>query len=304
MAWLFRLPFGAQDCIFISRIDSLMSIDPKRSGVVFQKLERDLVKLSSKPRADNVHGFRTATRRLQILLGELSPKLDRSQKKLLKLLGRIRKRAGKVRDLDVQLAALRSLKVPREPRRKTQLVNHLIELRGRQEKKLRKGVGKETVREIRKRLKRAAKSFNPEAGRDPLLVARGMMAKINGSDAPVSEALLHQYRILSKRARYAAEFANESTEAEQFIAGVKRMQDALGDWHDWFTLTQTAGNNLGEVRESPMVAELHNVTGAKFRHAVALLSHMRAKSAGADRPVAQGEPRTPAKEPRQSAPAA
>jgi CHAD domain-containing protein len=298
------LPFGAQDCIFISRIDSLMPVDPKRSRVVFQRLERDLVKLSSKPRADNVHGFRTATRRLQILLGALSPTLDRSQKKLLKLLGHIRKRAGKVRDLDVQLAALRSLKVPREPRRKTQLVNHLIELRGRQEKKLRKAVGKETVREIRKRLKRAAKSFNPEAGCDPLLVARGMLAKINRSDAPVSEALLHQYRILSKRARYAAEFANESTEAEQFIAGVKRVQDALGDWHDWLTLTQTAGKNLGEVRESPIVAELHNVTGAKFRHAVAVLSHLRAKSAAADRPVAQAEARTPAKEPRQSAPAA
>ena len=30
--------------------------------------------------------------------GELSPKMDRNQKKLLKLLGRIRKRAGKVRE--------------------------------------------------------------------------------------------------------------------------------------------------------------------------------------------------------------
>lgn len=255
-----------------------MAIDSKRSAVVFQKLERDLVKLSSKPRADNVHGFRTATRRLQILLGELSPSLDRSQKKLLKLLSRVRKRAGKVRDLDVQLIALRSLKVPREPRRKTQLVNHLIELRGRQEKKLRKAVGKETVREIRKRLRRAAKDFDPKTSRDPLAVARGMLAEINRSEAPVSEALLHQYRILTKRARYAAEFAVESGDAQQFIAGVKRAQDALGDWHDWLTLMQTANKNLGDVRESPLVAELHNVTGAKFRHAVAVLSEMRAKT--------------------------
>lgn len=252
-----------------------MSIAPKRSHAVFQKLERDLVKLSSKPRAKNVHGFRTGTRRLQILLGELSPKLDRGQKKLLKQLGRIRKRAGKLRDLDVQLAALRSLKIPREPRRKTQLVNHLIEVRGRQEEKLRKEAGKNEVRDLRKRLKRAEKDFKPDASRDPLAVARAMLAEINRSDAPVSEALLHQYRILTKRARYAAEFANESKDAEQFIAGVKRVQDALGDWHDWLTLTQTAKENLGEVRESPLVAELHNVTGAKFRRAVAALSHMR-----------------------------
>jgi CHAD domain-containing protein len=252
-----------------------MSIPPERSRVVFQKLEEDLVKLSSKPRADSVHRFRTGTRRLQILLGELSPKLDRSQKKLLKQLGRIRKRAGKVRDLDVQLAALRSLKIPREPRRKTQMVNHLIELRSQQEKKLRKAVDDDGVSEILKRLKRASKNFKPEASRDPLAVAKGMLEAINRSDAPVTEAVLHQYRILSKRARYAAEFAERSPEAEQFVAAIKRIQDALGDWHDWLTLTQTASDHLGEVRESSLVAELHNVTGAKFRHAVAVLAQMR-----------------------------
>lgn len=262
-----------------------MPIAPKRCHVVFHKLEQDLVKLSSKPRAENVHRFRTGTRRLQILLGELSPKLDRGQNKLLKLLGRVRKRAGKVRDLDVQLAALRSLKIPREPRRKTQMVNHLIELRGRQEKKLHNAVDEDTVREIRKRLKRASKDFNPEASRDPLAVATGMLSRIDPA-APVTEALLHQYRILGKRARYAAEFARPSAEAEQFIAGLKRMQDVLGDWHDWLTLTLTASEHLGEVRESSLVAELHNVTGAKFRHAVAVLSEMR----GPARPKAGAAP--------------
>jgi CHAD domain-containing protein len=264
-----------------------MSIAPKRSRVVFQKLEQDLVKLSSKPRAENVHRFRTGTRRLQILLGELSPGLDRSQKKLLKMLGRIRKRAGKVRDLDVQLTALRSLKIPREPRRKTQMVNHLIELRGQQEKKLRKAVDDDTVCDIRKRLKRASKNFNPENSRDPLAVARGMLDGIHRADAPVTEALLHQYRILSKRARYAAEFAAESPEAVEFIAAIKRIQDALGDWHDWLTLTQTASEHLGEVRESSLVAELHNVTGAKFRHGVTVLSQMRGARGSAKPAAAQ-----------------
>jgi CHAD domain-containing protein len=254
-----------------------MSIDPKRSREVFRKLERDLIKLSSKPQADSVHRFRTGTRRLQILLGELSSKLDRNEKKLLKLLSRIRKRAGKVRDLDVQSAALRSLKVPREPRRKTQLVNQLIELRAQQEKKLRKAVDGTTVREIRKRLKRAARRFNPEASPDPLAVARRMLQRLDSAAEPLTEAVLHQYRILSKRARYAAEFAIPSPEAEQFIAELKRIQDASGDWHDWLTLTQTANQHLGDVRESPLVAELHNVTGAKYRHAVAVLSQMRGK---------------------------
>jgi CHAD domain-containing protein len=305
MRRLFRVAFSPVRLYFhLPESIPFMPIAPKRSHIVFQKLEQDLVKLCSKPRAENVHRFRTGTRRLQILLGELSPKLDRSQKKLLKQLGRIRKRAGKVRDLDVQLAALRTLKMPREPRRKTQLVNHLIELRGRQEEKLRKAVEEDTVGEIRKRLKRANKNFKPEASHDPLAVGRSMLEKIGRGDSPVNEALLHEYRILSKRARYAAEFAEKSTEAEQFIAGIKRLQDVLGDWHDWLTLTQTASEHLGEVRESALVAELHNVTGAKFRYAVAVLSQMRARGPAKPAAAAQVPAHVAARKSRPSASAA
>jgi CHAD domain-containing protein len=251
-----------------------MPIDSKRSRAVFQKLEADLVKLSSKTPAQNVHRFRTGTRRLQILLGEFSPQLDRNQKKLLKMVGRIRRRAGKLRDLDVQLAALRSLKVAQEPRRKTQLVNHLIEMRARREKKLRKSVDAETVREVRKRLQQVRKNFKPDANRDALVVAKNLLKRMDAA-APVTEEWLHRYRVLTKRARYAAEFAGNSSEAHRFIAQLKRVQDALGDWHDWLTLTQSASENLGDLRESALVAELQNVTGAKFRHAISLLAQVR-----------------------------
>src|ERR1700683_3676423 len=144
-----------------------MSITSDRSKLAFTKTERALLKLSSGQGPESVHGFRTNSRRLEVLLEQLLPQRERNQKKLLKMLNRIRKRAGKVRDLDVQLAALRSLKVPREPRRKTQLVNHLIEERSQQEKKLRKEAAKETVREIRKRLKRAGKDFDPKKSQEP-----------------------------------------------------------------------------------------------------------------------------------------
>src|SRR5690242_16673108 len=113
-----------------------MLISPERTQFVFEKLDRDLRRLQSARSAESVHGFRTTTRRLQTLLEELMPERNRDQKKLLKLLDRLRKRAGKVRDLDVQLAALRSLKIPEQPRRKTQLMQGLIGLRAEQERKL------------------------------------------------------------------------------------------------------------------------------------------------------------------------
>jgi CHAD domain-containing protein len=252
-----------------------MSIAPERCRLIFQKLERDLVKLHSSQTPESVHSFRTGTRRVQTLLQELLPERDRNQKRLLKMLGRIRKRAGKVRDLDVQLAALRSLKMPQEPRRKTQLMHTLIELRAEQEKRLRKLLTKETVRESRKRLKRAAKDLNPDSARDPLAVARQILAQVEGPGGSVTEDVLHQYRIAGKRARYAAEFAPASPQAAQFIAQLKRVQDALGNWHDWLTLTHTAAKRLGDVRESSLVAVLHNVTGAKSRNAVTALAALR-----------------------------
>lgn len=251
-----------------------MPITPERSQLVFQKVERSLSKLTSELKPERVHGFRTSARRLQTLLEELKSGQNGNEKKLLKLISRIRKRAGKVRDVDVQLSTLRSLKIPQEPRRKTQLLQNLIEIRAEREKRLRKALTKEVARELRRRLKRAAKELNPDTLRDPLAVAQEMIAR-GRPQGPPTEEVLHRYRMVTKRARYAAELAAKSAEADDFIAQLKRAQDALGDWHDWLVLTQSAAKRLGDVHESPLVAVLRNVSGAKFRNAVAALSSSR-----------------------------
>jgi CHAD domain-containing protein len=133
-------------------------------------------------------------------------------------------------------------------------------------------LNKETIRQTSKRLRRASKEVALEASRDPLSVARTMLARVVRPAGPVTEDVLHEYRIAVKRARYAAEFAQKSVEGAQFIAQLKRLQDAVGNWHDWLTLTQTAAKRLGDVNQSSLVAALHNVTGGKFRQAVAALS--------------------------------
>lgn len=252
-----------------------MPIAPERCRLVFDKLERDLLKLSSKREPESVHRFRTGIRRVQTLLVDLVPDPDRNRKKLLKQLDRLRKRAGNVRDLDVQLAALRSLKIPEQPRRKTQLTQSLIEARAKHEKKLRKSLSQETVREIRKRLKKVGKELNLKTARDPLMAATQMLELAPRPADPPSEEVLHRYRILTKRARYIAEFMPKSPQASQFIAQLRRVQDALGDWHDWLMLTQSAAERLGDLQESSLVAALHNVTGGKSRRAVAALSSSR-----------------------------
>jgi CHAD domain-containing protein len=249
-----------------------MAIASERGKLIFRKTERDLLRLSAGHEPEVVHSFRTTTRRLQILLEQLISDPYHNQKKLLKMLNRIRKRAGRVRDLDAQLAALRSLKVPLEPRRKTQLTQQLLELRAKHESKLGKILKKKEIREMRKRLERIAKAVEFESTIDPLTVARQMIASVERPVGRIDEDALHRYRIAVKRARYAAEFAPKSVESTEFVAQLKRLQDALGNWHDWLILTHTASERLGEINQSPLVAALHNVTRGKFRHAVAELT--------------------------------
>jgi CHAD domain-containing protein len=249
-----------------------MAISSENVQRIFRKTERELDRLSSEKHAKGVHGFRTSARRLETLLEEIAPRRDRNQRKLLKTLHAIRRRAGKVRDLDVQLEALRSLKIPQEPRRKTHLMQDLIELRLKHEVKLRKVLHKSDIRETNKRLKQACKAFETEGARDPLAVARQLLDSATTAGPSMDAAKLHRCRIAVKRARYAAELAEKSAAATQFIAELRRMQDALGNWHDWQLLTETAKQRLGDVNQSSLVAVLHNLTQGKFRQAVKAVS--------------------------------
>lgn len=248
-----------------------MAIAREHGKLLFRKLDRDLLRLSAGQEAKNVHSFRTTTRRLQTLL-ELIPAHGRNQRKLLKMLERIRRRAGRVRDLDVQLAALRSLKVPLEPRRKTQLMQRLLELRARHESKLRKLLKERDLRDMRKRLKRAAGEVDFKTLRDPVALGRQILESATPSNGPVNDESLHRWRLAVKRARYAAEFAPKSPEKTRFITQLKRLQDTLGHWHDWLTLTDTAVEQFGEINHSSLVAALHNVTRGKFRQAAEAVS--------------------------------
>ena len=106
-----------------------MSLDQKRSHFAFQKLNRQLSKLATKPAPENVHKFRTYGRRIEALLDALVAHPNRNDRKLLKMLARLRKKAGRVRDLDVQISSLRGLKVPHEAAQKSELIHALAEER-------------------------------------------------------------------------------------------------------------------------------------------------------------------------------
>jgi CHAD domain-containing protein len=257
-----------------------MPLHPERTRAPFRKLVRQMPKLASKLAPENVHKFRTASRRVEVLVGDLAEKRTSNDKKLLKLLGRLRKKAGRVRDLDVQNVALRSLKIPQEPGRKSLLMRALAEERLQREKKLANSLDKKTVAEVRKRLKRTAATLEIPKNADPLGRARQKLNELEVDQGAITERTLHQFRIAGKRARYIAELAGKNAEATHLIALLNHMQDVIGDWHDWVQLASKAEKLFGGVQDSALVSALRNITRAKFRQAVNTLTETRTTLAG------------------------
>jgi CHAD domain-containing protein len=75
---------------------------------------------------------------------------------------------------------------------------------------------------------------------------------------------LHAYRTNCKRIRYLAEMAGETPEASRVVEPLQRIQDAVGEWHDWQTLTEAAEKMFGATAESALIAALRNMTNEKF----------------------------------------
>jgi CHAD domain-containing protein len=253
-----------------------MLLDRDHIRTTIRKLSRQLSKLSASPTPDGVHKFRTSSRRVEVLVADLARKRSRNDTKLLKQLARLRKKAGRLRDLDVQSSALRSLKIPQQPGRKSQLMSTMAEERARRERKLVKALNKRAVAEVRKRLKRAASELEIPKNVDPLALAMRRMRKLELEPGAVTEKTLHRFRIAGKRARYIAELADKNAESTRLVEQLRHMQDVIGDWHDWLQLTEQAEKRFGGVQDSALVAALRNLTRAKFRQAVHTLTETRA----------------------------
>jgi CHAD domain-containing protein len=276
-----------------------MPVDLSQCKRVFQKLRRQLTKAAQKPSPANVHKFRTTCRRAETVLERLVPTPDRNTKRLIKLLARLRRKAGKVRDLDVQAEALRGLKLSRSAQ-KAQLLKSLCAERAKQERKFSQRLDS-GGRELKDRLKRATRKSAMPAGMEPLSAALQDFGKLERDHAPLSASKLHQYRVTGKQARYLVEMGKADPEADRVIEQLRRMQDAIGDWHDWLALSERAETLFGSVKDSALVAAMRNLTRAKFRQALDAVSETRSALAGETVGLVR-EPGQPARKP--SAPAA
>src|SRR6266581_3128295 len=114
-----------------------LSSEQNQSRLVFNRVDRYVGRLSKTLAAESVHRFRTNSRRVEAVLGQLAPE-TRNKKKLLKLLSKLRKKAGKLRDVDVQITFLKNLKIPDRQNHRAQLLEALSSEQVRRSRKLSK----------------------------------------------------------------------------------------------------------------------------------------------------------------------
>lgn len=253
-----------------------MASDQNRTQALFEKLQQ-VSRLSSGAGPEVVHQLRTTIRRIETVVGAAQPEPGRNEKKLLKQLRRLRRRAGKVRDLDVQIEALRSLRLEGIMRDRARVMSFLQQARAKQERKLQRSFQDEADSGLRKRLRRASAHLQQElpkpaelqpAQRRLLSAALDKFAAAVKRRPALTEENLHAFRIDCKRARYLAEMAGEGPGATEVIEQLKRIQDSIGAWHDWLTATATAKSVLSPAGQVPLLSALGAGTRAKYLEAL------------------------------------
>ncbi len=245
----------------------------RRTPLLFEKLGKIVKKVSTDPSPERVHQLRTTIRRVETLLGGAGDK----HRKLLKQLARLRRRAGKVRDIDVQAKALREIRLEGRGADKARVLRYLQKKHRKRARKLTATAQDELADRLQPRLKTTLLKLvtHPAAPRKNYTsTALDRFAKLAASYPALREDNLHQFRMACKRVRYLAEMSGETPAAERVAAQLKRIQDAVGDWHDWLTLTETA-ERLVSAPHSPLLAALRTRRRAKFIHALHVVAEAK-----------------------------
>jgi CHAD domain-containing protein len=188
-----------------------MALDENRIQKPARRLRKLLKKNPRKPTPDNVHDLRTNSRRLEATLSALSLDSRPKERRLLKDLARVRKRAGKVRDMDVLTGFASTVHPDGEQDCSVQLLEHLGAQRHKGATRVHRVIA-ERGKAIRKHLKQASRDFdNTLSGRRNGGSSNAAAAQATASALKVQSQLadpprlgrnsLHPYRLKVKELR-------------------------------------------------------------------------------------------------------
>jgi CHAD domain-containing protein len=238
-----------------------------------------------------VHDLRTNCRRIEALLPALSLDADRNGRRILKQISKLRKRAGKVRDMDVLTGYAASVVQPvGEEQCSVRLLEYLGAERQAHSDKL-YSVERRYAPKLRKRLKRCSrklsrmlpekeKNSSDESALETDVAATALKLTSDlAHPARLDKRNLHPYRLKVKELRNLLQMAEDGNKQE-FVARLGEIKDAIGEWHDWQELLSIAIEVIDHGSKCRFVKELRAIGERKYQDALRQSEMMRSRFLG------------------------
>ncbi|HEV3039779.1 MAG TPA: CHAD domain-containing protein [Candidatus Angelobacter sp.] len=280
-----------------------MNSTDQRKKNLFQDFSRIFYKLRAGISPKKVHRLRTTIRRIESFVDLSGSKLGHKHKEILEELTDLRKRAGRVRNFDVQVRLLGSIANGSTISDRRILVQIFKAKRERQSRRLSSMLKKLDKAELVGRLEKLIGKTNLPGNSlgpiDPLERAKGQLLSLI-AEVPGSEDLkprrLHELRISLKKIRYTIELAEASAAREHLLETLKSVQDAIGEWHDWENLVKIAEKQFGDRVNCPLLVEMRALFTSKYSAARSAAVSLRASFA----PSPKKQPRSTSSASRQA----
>jgi CHAD domain-containing protein len=258
-----------------------MAFDLDRVQKDIRKLRKFLKKKPKHPTPKQIHSLRTRTRRFEASLQALALDNQTNERQVLRALAKLRRRAGKVRDLDVLTEYVANVPEKEESDCLVELLEYLGAEHAQRSKRLH-SFAVQYGPSLRRRLKRTAAYLGmPAADGAPTSSALGdaMLSELRlqrelAAPVRLNRKNLHPYRLKVKELRYVLELEN-NPENRQVIETLGEMKDAIGEWHDWQELLTIAKEQLPHGPECKLVRSFEAIAEQKFNHALSIANNGR-----------------------------
>jgi len=117
------------------------------------------------------------------------------------------------------------------------------------------------------------------SSRSAAVVALEAFARLSTQMQRLDAGNLHDFRKGAKKARYMAESGGEDPHAGAVGKALKRLQDEIGDWHDWLVLADEAHQALGE-QGVELTAMIEAQRDKHYAQALEITERMRGRLMG------------------------
>jgi len=262
-----------------------MALEPKKVRRAARKLRKFLNRNSAHVTPEEIHRLRTTIRKLEAATDAVLPKPSRRERALLREIGRIRKRAGKIRDMDVLTADAISMRgAKKEQEHLIGLVHHLGAKRHKQAKRLRSRIQRKGraiskgVKRLSSRLRRrmsSSQSGGDASGAEEAIAGAIHLLRDLKRPLTLNPQNLHPYRLKVKKLRDVIRLAQGPVQAG-LADTLGEVKDTIGDWHDWEELL-SIGNKVLDGQSRSLVNKIRRVAARKYSRALSDTLHMRRK---------------------------